>query len=413
MPISGKPKTTGQEGLLLDYIQRLEQHKKGRHAVHIHLSRLKPFNRRDHHIRAATSTFDGMVRSLNGQIFVLDNTDIIVIYKAGVQGEVDQAIRKIRFLFGDDPLLAENMEDEGVRFCTWYKVDTQYEELVRLARTLVDRAKRGPEGAPVATPAAERERPLTPKMLGRVEGALARADLDNMLRRQYVCTLRGNVPEALFSELFISIGDLRETLLPRVNLASSPWLFHHLTETLDKRVLAMLAKTGERTITGEISLNLNVGTLLSPEFLHFDDNVIASMRGNIIIELQKVDVFADLDAYLFAREFVRERKYRICIDGLTYLTLPFVDRERLGADMIKLVWNPDILDQGRDAIDDFRRMVKAQNGANTVLCRCDNRDAVEFGQSAGIMMYQGRYIEKLIAEENRKRSIRKRKTMVQ
>ncbi|MCW9002571.1 MAG: EAL domain-containing protein, partial [Rhodospirillales bacterium] len=55
MPISGKPKTTGQEGLLLDYIQRLEQHKKGRHAVHIHLSRLKPFNRRDHHIRAATS----------------------------------------------------------------------------------------------------------------------------------------------------------------------------------------------------------------------------------------------------------------------------------------------------------------------------------------------------------------------
>lgn len=39
-----------QAYLLLDYTQRLDRHRDGRRAVHIHLSRLKPQNRREQHI---------------------------------------------------------------------------------------------------------------------------------------------------------------------------------------------------------------------------------------------------------------------------------------------------------------------------------------------------------------------------
>ncbi len=74
---------------------------------------------------------------------------------------------------------------------------------------------------------------------------------------------------------FISIADLRETLLPKVNLASSPWLFQQLTETLDRRVLSLLNKHDDRTVAGDVSINLNVQTLLAPEFLVFDDNIKA------------------------------------------------------------------------------------------------------------------------------------------
>jgi hypothetical protein len=40
-----------------------------------------------------------------------------------------------------------------------------------------------------------------------------------------------------------------------------------------------------------------------------------------------------------------------------------------------------------------------------ILCRCDNEAAITFGQGVGINMFQGRYIENLIAEEARRREI--------
>ena len=134
--------------------------------------------------------------------------------------------------------------------------------------------------------------------------------------------------------------------MPGVNLTSSPWLFQHLTETLDRRILSLMTKTEERNITGDISINMNVATLFVPDFMKFDENVIAAMRGNILLELQHLDIFSDLNAYLFAREFVKARGYKICIDGVNHKTLPFIDRERLDADMIKLVWHSDIIQGG-------------------------------------------------------------------
>lgn len=400
-----------QEGLLLDYVRRLEKHRRGRRAVHIHLSRLRPFNRREHHVRAAANNFESLVKQLQGQLFTLKNSDFIFIFKEEAFDGVQGAIQKIRFLFGDDPLLAESLDDDDqAQLCTWYNVDGQYNQVLDLARDLFqkiqdeEQAKRDAEAQERKAALGE---PLTPRILARVEDALLRADLTNLVRRQYVCAIAaGGVPHELFSELFISIKDLRETLLPGVNLSSSRWLFQHLTEVLDYRILSMLGKTGERLITGEISINLNVATLLSPQFLQFDDNVIASMRGGIIIELQKIDIFADLGAFLFAREFIKGRGYRLLIDGLTPQTLPFIDRERLGADFVKLIWTPDILDQGPAALDGLRAQLRTVGEDKVILSRCDTKDAIAFGQSLGVGLFQGRQIETLIAEENRKRAMR-------
>ena len=170
---------------------------------------------------------------------------------------------------------------------------------------------------------------MTPKILARVETALSRADLSNLVRRQFICRIDAQmVPEQMFSELFISIKDLRETMLPDVNLVANRWLFQHLTTTLDKRMLAMLTKTDSISMSGDISFNINVATILSPEFQAFDDNIAASRRGSMIVELQKEDIFCDLASYVFAREFVQDKGYKVCLDGLTLETLDIIDRER-------------------------------------------------------------------------------------
>ena len=409
---SGNKHLASQEKLLLDYMRRLEE-KKGEHmAVHLHLSALKPYNRRDHHIRAAENSFENLIKSLHGQLFMVKNSDMFFFFKAQAQAQTETVVQKVRFLFGDDPLLENEAADEN-RFSTWYNVGQQFTELLHLIEGMIEtEGKRKKETrARMDTRASLKIRqkqgePITPEILARVESALERTDLSNLVRRQFVCAIDAQmIPQPSFSEMFISIADLRETMVPGINLLSNRWLFQHLTETLDRRMLSLLAKNDALAISGDISFNANVTTLLSKGFQDFDENIMASRRGSMIIELQKVDIFADLGAYLFAREFIQDKGYRVCLDGLTHKTMGMVDRERLGADLVKLVWHSDMVDGGPDMHEKVRSMVKRANPAKVIMCRVDTREAVDFGHSVGIKMFQGHFVENLIAEDARRREL--------
>ncbi len=409
-----------QENLLLDYVRRLEKHKAARRAVHVRLSGLRPFNRREHHVRAAAANLEPLVKDLRGQLFTLKNADLFFIYRAEAHADTEAAVQKIRYLFSDDPMLADE-GGEARRFCVWYAVDREYEKILGFAQGLTGEGQEAAEATRATRDARQALKarqssgsPLTPEVLSRVEAALVRADLSNLVRRQYICgvTAKG-VPEPAFSELFISIHDLRETLLPDVNLAGNRWLFQHLTSSLDRRVLAMLSRTDQITFTGDISFNLNVSTILSPDFLAFDNNITASRRGSLVVEIDKAEVFADLGAFLFARNFIQQRGYRICIDGMTHHVMPLLDRERLGADFVKLLWDAEMADGGEEVQEGVRAMVKRAGQSRVVMCRCDDREAVDFGQSVGIRFFQGRHVESLIAEDNRRRELLRLKRRIE
>ena len=171
---------SSQENLLLDYVYRLEKHKAGRKAVQVHLSRLKPFNRREHHVRVAANSFEALVKELQGQLFILKNCDLYFIYKSEASPAVETAVQRVRFLFSDDPVLAEEGA-AGDRFSTWFDVESQFDEILAQAQGLVDtELKRQSEvRAKMDTRAALKARqelgePLTPEILTRVEAALAR-----------------------------------------------------------------------------------------------------------------------------------------------------------------------------------------------------------------------------------------------
>lgn len=414
------PDVQNQENLLLDYLRRLEKQKEGRKAVHVRLSGLKPFNRREQHIRAAVSSFEPLVQDMEGQLFTLKNLDLVFIYKDTSQPRVETVAQKVRFLFSDDPLL-ESTDPERC-FVTWYDVTTQFEDVLRLVQSMAEsEEKRIGESRDrrMDTRAAlkarqERGEPLTPAVLARVEQALGSADLSNLVRRQFVCAFDAKLrPEPFFSELFISISDLRETVVPGVNMTANRWLFQHLTETLDRRMLSMLGKTDRIAITGDISFNLNIATLLSNEFLAFDDNITAGRRGAMIIELQLVDIFADLNAFMFVREFVQDKGYRICIDGLNHQTMDLVDREKLGIDLVKLVWMPELVDRGEEMHDKVRAFVRRIGEHRVIMSRVDTREAIDFGRRMGIVLYQGRQVENLIAEDNRRKELLKLKRRIE
>jgi len=409
-----------QENLLLDYIHRLEGHKKGRRVVHIHLSELRPFNRRDQHIRMAANNFDALIADLHGQLFTMKNSDIFFIFKEAVLGDVETLVQKVKFLFDDDPLIAD-ADKHNLPFATWYNADDDFESILNLVQSIAQAEKkrqsvvRARMDARAALKAKQQQgEPMTPDVLSRLESALSRADLSNLVRRQFICNVDSKmVPEQLFSELFISIKDLRETMLPGVNVTANRWLFQHLTETLDKRMLSMLTKNDGVSISGDISFNVNIATLLSQEFQIYDDNVAASRRGTMIIELQKEDIFSNLPSYLFAREMVQDKGYRVCMDGMTLDTLAMINFGRLGADLCKLIWHPDLVDGGEVVHQMLRGVIEKIKPEKLILCRCDNREAIDFGRSLGINLFQGRYVENLIAEDGRRRELLRLKRRIE
>ena len=107
-----------QDALLLEYMRRLDGQKEGRKAVFINLAALQPMNRREQHVRAAASSFEDIVSSLAGQMFVLQDTDLLCIYKSEASGQVENVVQRVRFLFSDDPLLDDDASS-AVEFATW------------------------------------------------------------------------------------------------------------------------------------------------------------------------------------------------------------------------------------------------------------------------------------------------------
>lgn len=190
-------------------------------------------------------------------------------------------------------------------------------------------------------------------------------------------------------------------LLPDVDLTANPWLFLSLSETLDKRILETISRHDDNSLTGNFSININVSTILSDEFLEFDDNINTSMKPSVILELQPVDIFNDVKAFTLAKTFAQARGYKICIDGITVDKLKYLNRANLNCDLIKIIWHPSFMDVIHED-KHFMDYVNKAERAKMILCRIDDPQAVEVGNSLGINLYQGRHIQRMLNNQPRR-----------
>jgi len=400
MPEAPPSRTLTQEMMLLDVAKRLEKYRIGRVALHIHLSDLVSSYKRNQYIRIATETFTASLANFEGQLFTLENNDLVFVARDTTAEMLEPAVNRLRVLFSEDPLVQfQAPQEEQQAFCTWYNLETDYEAFLQATQKILQQAEDLRED-PDFYPGYDRSKlisPIRPELLARLEQALNQTDVSNVVRRQTVCTLiEHQPPQPLFEEIFVSIEDLQSIATPGIDLLSNRWLFQYLTQTLDKRVMSMLIRDGINSAR-PFSLNLNVATVLSTDFARFEAIITPQLRGRLVIEMNKLDVFSDMGAFLFARDYLHDRGFRICLDGLTHHTLPYYDRTRLGFDLIKIYWTPDSLDgMLEERIPDLRSVVMDAGQARTILCRCENEQAIELGQSLGIVMFQGRHVARML-----------------
>ncbi|MDX2103657.1 MAG: EAL domain-containing protein [Alphaproteobacteria bacterium] len=386
---------------VLDHLDFLSRNRSGKQALVLHLGLLSPQNRREQIQRVAYLAFKETVRTLDGQAYQMSTGDILWTGKVPSPAALEPSIARMRLLFAEDPLIQSDAGQATSRFATWYLLESQFNDLLgavkRIAVAAEDQRRQQEARAQTEGRSGARQ-PMDPTTLAKLEALLARTDLSNLMRRQAIVSVTsGLAPTPLIRELTISINDLQTSVVPDIDLFGDQWLFQRLTQTLDRRMLAALARAEDGTLAQQVSLNLNVSTILSPEFLAYDQTVKNQDRSSVVIEMQKIDIFADPGAFLFARDFLKERGYKVALDGLTFMVLPFVDREKLGLDLLKVQFSPEMLvDKPGQGIERMKEYVERCGRARMILYRVEDEAALTLGKSLGISLFQGHYLDKLI-----------------
>lgn len=395
------------EARLIELLNLIEPNREGWQVLCFSFSRLLEHYRSEYQLKIATNLMSDLLGDLDGAIYLCDDCTIYVVVRHLERTVMEKMIFQLRYLFMDDPLAYNADGDENKEFSTLYAMETQWQDFMDICKrrlVLKLRDARGPAIINKIGRESRRDakptnlRLFTAASLAAIERDMRNIDVTPTVRRQPVCAaIPDTTMRTVFDEMYININHLRQSMGIEVDILSNRALFKYLTEILDERMLEMIQRSPTRYLMNPISLNLNVATLLSTRFTEFDASIKPGTKVSIVIELQIADVFADMAAFLVAKEAVQKLGYRVCLDGVTELSFPQIDRQRLGFDFIKLMWNADSeTDLESDKNRTLREAIRRCGSNRVILTRCDTVKAVEFGQAMGLTLFQGRYLDSVI-----------------
>ncbi len=389
-----------EETLLLNRLASLTSGHKGYYVIHMHLSNLRPGNRKPHFIGIAARNFEELLTNFNVTLFKLFNDDIVLLCKDVPVEELDPVIHKTRQLFGEDPLTDSEDGSLDDKFTTWYDFSnpSDLSSFIDIANELALEAarqkKKPEENRPLNTMPGIR---LDPSSTAEIRIKLQRVNIEDLIDEQACVEIFPNEKgRIIFREKYVSMSALQKRVAPDVNLFGSPWLFLYLTETVDRRLLAIIGQGNFGSLPHDISLNLNISSVLGREFQHFH-HAVQGHTDRVVIELQLIDVFSDMNAYAHARDMLQDSGYRVLIDGLSPLSLQFFDPALLEADMIKISWGQEFESEGaEERIEDMRNVIRGMGPENVILSRTDSELAIKWALSLGITRFQGYYVDDLV-----------------
>ncbi|OPZ78781.1 MAG: EAL domain protein [Alphaproteobacteria bacterium ADurb.Bin438] len=373
--------------------------------VHVAVSKLSQKNKTKDNIAFIKNHYNAINKYDTYQIISMKNDDLFVFYPKLSSDEVKVISHRISYIYSGENVVKSN------KFISFYSLDNIEEakliinqalEKENLSNLIEEESKKEEYKQDIVHIKDEsffkKDEYLDLKTLSKIENTLNMSDISSMIRTQKVCSIIGDAfPVTFFEEVYISIHDVKKSIIPDLIIKKENWLFKHLTEVLDKKLLNCISRHDDGSYHKDFSINMNVSSILSSEFTHFDDNINPRARSTIVIELDVVDIFKDIDYYITARNYVKERGYKISVDGVNDKTLPLIDRKKLGADLIKIPWVNEYDEKSFD-----KYSLKNNNPESIILCHVDSEKALKVGQSLGIMLFQGRLIEKIKSKRSDK-----------
>jgi EAL domain-containing protein (putative c-di-GMP-specific phosphodiesterase class I) len=359
-------------------------------GLYFHLSKLHQSSYSPHQEKIVLNLLGNHFGDKEGHLFALTSKDVIVIYNGDDRALVDRIVFKLRHLFAEDPLAMNLDGSENPQFCSIYLINYQWEEFYDLCVN-----PRSSNSTISSTILEHKETAL----FDFIDYSLGTIDIFSAIKNQGILAIPAHNPtntRVLFYEIYVSIMHVKKLIPHDVGLLANNKLFRYFTEKLDVEVLKIMKDKISQHSELTFSLNLNVSTILSESFHDFTQEIFEVNKPSVIIEIDLGDVFCDINAYVTAHDYLKQWGYKVCLDGLNDLSFLQVDRESLGFDLAKLQWNSQHVHHlSNEENAKLVSAVEKYGPKRIILTRCDNNEAIKYGQCLGISLFQGWHIDNM------------------
>ena len=248
----------GPEQQIIDTLERLLKSPDIFYAVRIFVSRLLPVHQNNNKIAIIFH-----ILGENNYIYKLSNQDVILLIRNVKKKQLEQLFDSIRSLFPRDPAILKNPPEY---FIKTYNLKSEYRSFVQDLNKLENEEKINKN--------EKYKIPLTPENLEEEIQRAKLSDIVDAIRKQPVITLAAQQKiKILFYEFFTSTTLLGQKAIPNVNLLSDPWLFQHLTETLDLKVIDAF----DRMLQMESQITRNYKSYVLYSYYNYIQHILSKM----------------------------------------------------------------------------------------------------------------------------------------
>jgi len=370
---------------VLDALNRMEELGLPFCAVLVKISKLLPENRGYRQLEILSKLFEPLLHSPNNRLFLLSNYDFLLLCAQPSLEVIDDVLFQIKSLFSDDPFV----QQEPQNFNQIFFSDKHLNALKNILNP-----QRTPKNKKPTTdvPTDESSPHLTLEGLERLTLALQRVNTLDFIKRQAVVDLSYTAPRKVsFFEYYTSLFAVQQKLAQGISLTQDKPLFYQLTETLDKKMLAALPNLNLFRNPKIISLNLNLSSLGLPIF----EKTVKALKSKVYVELQIADIFENTEKYFEALTRLHKVGHKVILDGVTVQNIDYIYPERMKADFIKIFWSPAWMEEKNQSL--LSDLLKKYPVQNVIFARCDSEQAVRFGQKLGLRLFQGHFIDAILA----------------
>jgi EAL domain-containing protein (putative c-di-GMP-specific phosphodiesterase class I) len=370
----------------------------GRHvAIVVELSALYALHQSQRQFRIQHSMVRELAQRNAAKYFPMSNGDAVLTLRRDRDNAGETMAAELLDWILADALISGDMISRRVAL---FKLPEQTGELRELiARYLRDAEAPSETGmlagqglVPEPTESGLKGR-LAPSMIERLEYRIMRSDIRSFVDNQSVFAKpksRAGAWVPSIQERRINLTSLRDALFPQVEIASTNPLFGQLCRILDERMLHHLM-SGRPRFDRQISVNICIDTIFDRVFDTFLLHVEDESRRNLFIEVQCAEIFQDITRAVAALTRLRQHGLGIIIDGMSIEFLPYVRIDKLDHDYLKIMLPRETV---KLLTSDSRiRAVRKLPPGRIILSRCDHAAAIRIGETLGITMYQGWFLD--------------------
>jgi EAL domain-containing protein (putative c-di-GMP-specific phosphodiesterase class I) len=192
-------------------------------------------------------------------------------------------------------------------------------------------------------------------------------------------------------ELFVAVREINRILFPNADVVADE-MFDQLMTMMDQTVMAALL--ARDVPDGHISMNLNISTIASDEFLTFakylsDDAVRRQEGAELWAELRADDLLEHFETFRDVEAALRKHNMYFMADHITRHNIKSVIDSNLPVNGYKVLFDNQDSDYFQIA-EDVDRL--AQQGA-IVMARIDSPEGLDFARFHGARRVQGYLID--------------------